>query len=149
MNQKGDQESSYCYHQVLRSISLKNKSSSRLLEKLCCFEIRLCSGADRGVRDYVEKNVEMFCEQHPNVVVYILPVEPGASSRIIAEYLNGNNLSISLRKMSEEQVKYWVHMFLSKSGQRDFKLKNMHHTEVPSIQGQWSPLTYKHKQLFG
>merc|ERR1712076_47390 len=103
---------------------------------------------NRGVRDFLEYNSEAFCKKHPNVVLYVLPTD-APRSRIIAEHLNGNNLEINPNHFTLEQVEYWVDIFNSKSGQRDFKLKSMHHTEVPSIQGQWNPMTYKDSAVFG
>ncbi|XP_063729284.1 large ribosomal subunit protein mL43-like [Symsagittifera roscoffensis] len=103
---------------------------------------------NKGVRDFLESKSERFCKKHPHVVLYVLPTD-APQSRIIAEYLNGNNLEINPNDFTLKQVEYWVEIFNSKSGQRDFKLTSMHHTEIPSIQGQWTPATYKKQQSLG
>ncbi|XP_075240272.1 large ribosomal subunit protein mL43-like [Convolutriloba macropyga] len=130
--------------------SVLNQGVGRYLPQLqrLTFQFSKTRTNNKGVRDYLELKSASFCKKHPHVIVYLLPTD-APQSRIIAEYLNGNNLQISPDDFSLKEVEYWVNVFNSKSGQRDFKLTSFHHTEVPSIQGQWNPMTYKDSSILG
>uniref|UniRef100_A0A8R1HU72 Large ribosomal subunit protein mL43 n=1 Tax=Caenorhabditis japonica TaxID=281687 RepID=A0A8R1HU72_CAEJA len=80
-------------------------------------------------------------KQHPSVVIYAQPVR-NSNPSIRAEYGNGRTLQINAKNMSETEVAKDVHLLFSRSGEPVVKLESRQSALVPSIQGQWTPITW-------
>ncbi|XP_022903752.1 large ribosomal subunit protein mL43 [Onthophagus taurus] len=105
------------------------------------------NGSSRGMRDFVEKGLINFAESNPGVVVYLKP-RRHRSPVIIAEYLNGDKQHISCRNYTEEEVLKWLNLLRTQSGNHEgFRLRKMWHTDHPSIQGPWTPFTFREEGL--
>ncbi|KFM73708.1 39S ribosomal protein L43, mitochondrial, partial [Stegodyphus mimosarum] len=106
------------------------------------FKFSKSHGKSRGLREYIEKDLNDFVKANPGVVVYLQPRRLGPPS-MTAEYLNGHVQYRSFPKDSREQIVKWVEFALTQSGFPISRFIKNQHTDTPSIQGVWTPFTNK------
>ncbi|NWU60574.1 RM43 protein, partial [Pterocles burchelli] len=104
-------------------------------------------GADsRGARQFVEEAASDFARQHPDVVVYISPRSIPAPL-LVAEYLNGTVREELIASKTSEEIVQLATKLAGHSGLDIIRIRKPFHTDNPSIQGQWHPLTNKPSAL--
>lgn len=81
------------------------------------------------------------------MVVYVKP-RRHRMPVIIGEYLNGDRHWLCVRNNTEEEIIKWVKLLRCQNGHSsDTRLRKLWHTDVPSIQGAWTPYTYKNPEI--
>lgn len=105
-----------------------------------------------------------FAKQYPGIVVYVKP-RRHRSPCIAAEYcmyissilltltrlhislyisVNGDKETISCHNITREEILKWLNLLRTQSGNsKDFRLRKLWHTDSPSIQGPWTPFTFR------
>ncbi|KAL7297949.1 39S ribosomal protein L43, mitochondrial [Trichogramma pretiosum] len=121
----------------------------RFVGQLQRVTLKFCKshGASRGMRDFIENDLVDYAKSNPGVVVYVKP-RRHRGPVIKAEYLNGETHWISCRQFTRECVV--KHMELVRTQSRDgsaMRLRKLWHTEFPSIQGPWTPFTFRDPKL--
>ncbi|KAJ8921913.1 hypothetical protein NQ315_008547 [Exocentrus adspersus] len=105
------------------------------------------NGSSRGMRDFIESGLVNFAKENPGVVVYLKP-RRHRSPIIKAEYLNGDTQWMSVRNFPQEEILKWLTLLNTQAqchnGQR---LRRLWFTEHPSIQGPWTPYTFRDPSL--
>ncbi|RCN29336.1 hypothetical protein ANCCAN_24903, partial [Ancylostoma caninum] len=94
-----------------------------------------------GVRNFIERKLLHLGEQWPSVVVYTQPVR-NTNPVIRAEYGNGRIVQLNAKNMSMADVERDVNLLYSRSGQPVVKLTSPQNSASPSIQGEWTPVTW-------
>lgn len=88
-----------------------------------------------------------FSKKNPGVVVYVKPRRHRAPV-VIGEYLNGERHWMSMQNRTEDEITKWVNLMVTQNcNSSETRLRKLQHTEVPSIQGPWSPYTYQNPEL--
>lgn len=88
-----------------------------------------------------------FAKENPGVVVYVKP-RRHRSSVVVAEYLNGDRHWKSCRDHSGEEITKWVELLKNQNGNSsELRYRKMFHTDVPSIQGAWTPFTHRNPEF--
>ncbi|XP_012255942.1 39S ribosomal protein L43, mitochondrial [Athalia rosae] len=126
-----------------------NNGIGRYVCQLQRITIKFCKhhGDSRGVREFLEYDLVNFAKENPGVVVYVKP-RRHKTPVLCAEYLNGEKHSIYCKKYTVEEVNKWIGLLRSQSGDTsDFRLRKMWHTDHPSIQGPWTPFTFRDPAL--
>ncbi|CAA9997060.1 unnamed protein product [Nesidiocoris tenuis] len=110
--------------------------------------IKFCKthGCSRGVREFVESNLIDFSRQNPGVAVYVKPRRHRAPT-ITAEYCNGERGYMHVSNMSRDEVYKWLSHQTTQSGREFCRYRKFWRTETPSIQGVWSPHTFRDPRL--
>ncbi|XP_014279921.1 large ribosomal subunit protein mL43 [Halyomorpha halys] len=110
--------------------------------------IKFCKthGDSRGIREFLETELIDFSRNNPGVVVYV-KTRRHKSPSLNAEYLNGQKEYINCHNFNKDEVNKWLHLLLSRSGKEVMRYRKMWHTETPSIQGIWTPFTFKDPKL--
>ncbi|KAB0801845.1 hypothetical protein PPYR_04031 [Photinus pyralis] len=104
-------------------------------------------GSSRGLREFIEHDLINYSKENPGTVVYLKP-RRHRGPVIVGEYLNGDQQSIYCRNFSREEISKWLNLLLSQSGNHDgTRLRKLWHTEHPSIQGPWTPYTFRDPML--
>ncbi|KAK6038664.1 hypothetical protein COOONC_23831 [Cooperia oncophora] len=109
---------------------------------------RFCkqSEASVGVRNFIEHRILELGARVPSVVVYTQPVR--FSNPIIrAEYGNGRVIQLNAKNMSMEDVERDVNLLYSRSGLPVVKLESLQSAATPSLQGEWTPMTWLSPRL--
>lgn len=102
---------------------------------------------DRIFRDFLENHLLDFSTNNPGVVVYVKP-RRHRMPVAVAEYLNGDRHWICLRDSNQEDVVKWVNLLRTQNGNSSAtRLRRLNHTELPSIQGAWTPYTHANPAL--
>nr|CAG4652247.1 EOG090X0FS9 [Triops cancriformis] len=116
----------------------------RFVPQLQRVTIKFCKshGDSHGVRQFVESDLLDFAKHNPSVVVYLKP-RRHRSPVAVAEYLNGERDSLSLKNMSREEVLKWLEYIRGKTGFPIIRFRKSQHTDFPTIQGVWTPFTYQ------
>ncbi|XP_017780716.1 PREDICTED: 39S ribosomal protein L43, mitochondrial [Nicrophorus vespilloides] len=105
------------------------------------------NGSSRGVRDFIESDLVNFAKDHPGVVVYLKP-RRHRGPVIVAEYLNGEKQHVYCRNFTSEVVSKWLTLLKNQQGNHEgMRLRKMWHTDHPSIQGPWTPYTFREPSL--
>lgn len=105
------------------------------------------NGASRGMRDFIEHDLVDFAKEHPGVVVYLKP-RRHRGPVMVAEYLNGNRFWMSCHNQNREEVAKWLNVLRTQSSDMTkTRLRKLIYTEHPSIQGPWTPFTFKEPGL--
>lgn len=95
------------------------------------------------LREFIEKQLIDFAKQNPGTVVYVKP-RRHRTPVIVAEYLNGDREWHNCRNLSEEEIAQWISLMKTQNGSSSsLRLRKMWHTDLPSIQGPWTPFTLK------
>ncbi|KZC13083.1 PREDICTED: 39S ribosomal protein L43, mitochondrial [Dufourea novaeangliae] len=100
-------------------------------------------GASMGLRKFLENDLIDYAKENPGVVVYVKP-RRHRSPVIKAEYLNGETQWMGVANYSREDIFQW--MQLLKTQYHDgtsIRLMKLWRTDFPSIQGPWTPFTFK------
>ncbi|KAK9295931.1 hypothetical protein QLX08_009901 [Tetragonisca angustula] len=111
--------------------------------------IKFCKnhGCSLGIRSFLEHDLIDYAKQNPGVVVYVKP-RRHRSPVLKAEYLNGETSWICIANFSRQDIIQW--MELLKTQYHDgpaLRLLKLWHTDFPSIQGPWTPFTFKNPPL--
>ncbi|NWU08433.1 RM43 protein, partial [Cephalopterus ornatus] len=96
----------------------------------------------RGARQFVEEAAQDFARQHPDVVLYVSP-RSGGAPLVRAEYLNGTVREELIASKTSEEIVQLVTKLANQSGLDIIRIRKPFHTDNPSVQGQWHPLTNK------
>uniref|UniRef100_T1IQI2 Large ribosomal subunit protein mL43 n=1 Tax=Strigamia maritima TaxID=126957 RepID=T1IQI2_STRMM len=104
--------------------------------------IKFCKsfGNSRGVREFIEQDLLDFAKSNPGIVVYVKP-RRHRPPYLDAEYLHGQRNSISCHNFKREEIIKWIEYLKTSSGHPIERLLDMQHSNVPSIQGTWTPFT--------
>lgn len=104
-------------------------------------------GASLGIRQFLENDLVDYAKENPGVVVYVKP-RRHRTPVIKAEYLNGETHWISVANYSREDIVQWMHLLKTQyHNGSSLRLLKLWHTEFPSIQGPWTPFTFKEPSL--
>ncbi|VDO68078.1 unnamed protein product [Haemonchus placei] len=116
---------------------------SRYVPQLHRITFRFCkqSEASAGVRNFIEHRLLDYAARTPSVVVYTQPVRNN-SPQIRAEYGNGRIIQLCASGMSMEDVERDVNLLYSRSGLPVVKLESLQSAATPSVQGEWTPMTW-------
>jgi len=109
----------------------------RMTIKFC-----LSSGGSQGARDFIEHDLVSYARAHPETVIYLKP-RRHRSSVLIAEYLNGHREWMSLHQMPTMEIRKWVESYRTRAGYPEMHYRSYLSTQIPSIQGVWTPFTHK------
>ncbi|KAJ8682471.1 hypothetical protein QAD02_018263 [Eretmocerus hayati] len=121
----------------------------RYVPQLQRVTLKFCKnhGASRGMRDFIENDLIDYAKQNPGAVVYVKP-RRHRGPVIKAEYLNGETHWISCRKFTREEVVKYMELVRTQSHNGSkVKLTQFWHTDFPSIQGPWTPFTFRDPKL--
>ncbi|XP_043268601.1 39S ribosomal protein L43, mitochondrial [Venturia canescens] len=122
-----------------------NNGIGRYVCQLQRITIKFCKshGSSKGVRDFIETELINYAKENPGVVVYIKP-RRHRSPIIKAEYLNGKYHWLSARNFVKEDILKWMELMRTQDDDgSELRLRKFWHTEFPSIQGPWTPFTFK------
>ncbi|KAK6022334.1 hypothetical protein OSTOST_11975 [Ostertagia ostertagi] len=116
---------------------------SRYVPQLHRITFRFCkqSEASVGVRNFIERRILELGARVPSVVVYTQPVR-NTVPVIRAEYGNGRIVQLNAKNMSMEDVERDVNLLYSRSGLPVVKLESPQSAATPSVQGEWTPMTW-------
>ncbi|KAI8427120.1 hypothetical protein MSG28_014743 [Choristoneura fumiferana] len=105
------------------------------------------NGSSRGIRDYIEQDLVEFAEQNPGVVVYLKPRRHRAPI-VVGEYLNGDRVWMSMHNKTHSEITKWIEVLRTQQGDvAATRLRKYQSTDHPSIQGPWTPFTFKLPEL--
>uniref|UniRef100_A0A8C6JKM5 Large ribosomal subunit protein mL43 n=2 Tax=Melopsittacus undulatus TaxID=13146 RepID=A0A8C6JKM5_MELUD len=96
----------------------------------------------RGARQFVEEVAVDFARKHPDVVLYVRPCS-NPTPVLVAEYLNGTVREELITSKTSEEILQLATKLAGQSGLDIIRIRKPFHTDNPSIQGQWHPLTNK------
>ncbi|XP_058804840.1 large ribosomal subunit protein mL43 [Phymastichus coffea] len=121
----------------------------RYIGQLQRVTLKFCKthGASRGLREFIENDLLNYAKENPGVVVYVKP-RRHRGPVIRAEYLSGEIHWIPVHNYSRDEiVKYMELVRTQSSNGSTLRLRKMWHTEFPSIQGTWTPFTFRDPKL--
>lgn len=130
---------------------LKNayyQGHGRYVNQITRLTLKFCksSGSSREMRKFIETRLVDVARENPGCVIYAKP-RLMKSPVMKAEYLNGGDHYLNLHKMSSSQIESWINWFLTRSGYELYRLKRPITTYRPSIQGIWTPFTFRDPSL--
>lgn len=130
---------------------LKNayyQGHGRFVNQIIRMTLKFCksSGSSREMRRFIETRLVDVARENPGCVIYMKP-RLFKTPVMTAEYLNGNSHYLNFHKMSAKQIEAWIGWFLTRSGQELYKMHRPITTYKPSIQGIWSPYTFRPSEL--
>lgn len=130
---------------------LKNayyQGHGRYVNQIVRLTLKFCktSGGSREVRKFIETRLVDLARENPGCVIYVKP-RMMKSPVMKAEYLNGGEHYLTLHRMGASQVEAWIQWFLTRSGYELYKLKRPITTYKPSVQGIWTPFTFRDSAL--
>ncbi|XP_023162578.2 39S ribosomal protein L43, mitochondrial [Drosophila hydei] len=97
------------------------------------------NGSSRGMRDFIENHLVDFAKENPGIVVYVKP-RRHRTPVLVGEYLNGDREWLSCRNSTQDEISKWIDLLKTQNGSSSsLRLRKMWHTDVPSIQGSWTP----------
>ncbi|XP_044745352.1 39S ribosomal protein L43, mitochondrial [Coccinella septempunctata] len=137
---------------LLKASFLRNPSQNGVGRYVCQLQrvvLKFCKnhGASRGLREFIEEDLVDFAKTNPGVVVYLKP-RRHRGPVIKAEYLNGQTQWLSCRNFTKDEINKWLNLFKTQQGDKEgIRLRKLWHTEVPSIQGPWTPYTFRPPSL--
>ncbi|KAL0808383.1 hypothetical protein ABMA28_012865 [Loxostege sticticalis] len=104
-------------------------------------------GSCRGLRDFIEQDLVDFAKQNPGVVVYLKP-RRHRGPVAVAEYLNGDRVWMNLANKTHSEITKWIEVLRTQQGDiASTRLRKYQYTDHPSIQGPWTPFTFKNPEL--
>ncbi|XP_048003821.1 39S ribosomal protein L43, mitochondrial [Leguminivora glycinivorella] len=105
------------------------------------------NGSSRGIRDFIEQDLVEFARENPGVVVYLKPRRHRAPV-VVGEYLNGDRVWMNMCNKNQSEITKWIEVLRTQQGDvSNTRLRKYQHTDHPSIQGAWSPWTFKMPEL--
>ncbi|KAM3955533.1 mitochondrial ribosomal protein L43 [Aphomia sociella] len=121
----------------------------RYVQQLQRITLKFCKshGGSRGIRDFIEMDLVDFARKNPSVVVYVKP-RRHRSPVVVAEYLNGQRIWMSMQNKAHTEVSKWIEVF--RTQQADIaatRLRKFQYTDYPSVQGPWTPFIHKEPML--
>ncbi|XP_060524258.1 large ribosomal subunit protein mL43 [Cylas formicarius] len=139
-------------HLFLKPCFIRNPSQNGVGRYVCQLQrvvLKFCknNGSSRGMREFVESNLVRFAKENPEFVIYLKP-RRHRSPIIKAEYLNGDTQWINARNFTHEEILKWLKLLKGQS--RDAtgtRIRKLIFTECPSIQGPWTPYTFRDPQM--
>jgi large subunit ribosomal protein L43 len=135
-------------HLFLKSGFIRTPSQNGVGRYVCQLQrvvLKFCknNGSSRGMRDFIETELVDFAKNNPGIVVYLKP-RRHRTAVISAEFLNGEKQWISCRNLTKEEITKWLTLLKTQSGNHQgMRLRKLIHTDHPSIQGPWTPYTFK------
>ncbi|XKL59893.1 hypothetical protein PGB90_000909 [Kerria lacca] len=128
-------------------LPLKN-GIGRVVCQLKRITIKFCksSGSSQGVRNFIELDLLDFTNNNPEVVIYLKP-RRHHSPVVISEYLNGERHYMNFHNFTRDNTNKWLNFLRTRVGIKTIRFRKLQHTELPSIQGVWSPFTNKSPEL--
>ncbi|XP_049317945.1 39S ribosomal protein L43, mitochondrial [Bactrocera dorsalis] len=100
-------------------------------------------GSSRGMREFIENHLVDFAKENPGVVVYVKP-RRHRGPVLVGEYLNGDREWLNCRNANKDDISKWLQLLKTQNGSSSsLRLRKMWHTDVPSIQGPWTPFTLR------
>ncbi|KAK9729226.1 Mitochondrial ribosomal protein L51 / S25 / CI-B8 domain [Popillia japonica] len=139
-------------HLFMKSGFIKTPGQNGVGRYICQLQrvvLKFCknNGSSRGLRDFIEKELVDFAKDNPGTVVYLKPRRHRAPV-IIAEYLNGERQYVNCHNYTSEEVSKWLNLLRTQAGNNDnIRLRKLWHTDHPSIQGPWTPYTFREPAL--
>ncbi|EDW36060.1 GL16881 [Drosophila persimilis] len=107
------------------------------------------NGSSKGMRDFIENHLVDFAKENPGIVVYVKP-RRHRTPVLVGEYLNGDREWLSCRNSTQEEITKWVDLLRTQNGSSSsLRLRKMWHTDVPSIQGPWTPFLLRSPEAHG
>ncbi|GAB1860127.1 Large ribosomal subunit protein mL43 [Camponotus japonicus] len=104
-------------------------------------------GTSRGMRDFIEHDLVQYAKDNPGVVVYAKP-RRHRHPVIVAEYLNGGKHWMDVANYSRDDIIKWMELVRTQiHNSSAMRLRKLWHTNFPSIQGPWTPFTFKDPKL--
>ncbi|XP_043247976.1 39S ribosomal protein L43, mitochondrial [Colletes gigas] len=104
-------------------------------------------GGSIGIRKFLENDLIDYAKDNPGVVVYIKP-RRHRSPVIKAEYLNGETHWMCVKNYSREDIIQWMELIRTQyHNGSSLRLLKLWHTDFPSIQGPWTPFTFKEPSM--
>lgn len=61
--------------------------------------------------------------------------------------MNGDTQWINCRNNTLVEINKWIQLLQSQNGDNSIRMRKSWHTEIPSIQGPWTPFTHKDPSL--
>lgn len=124
------------------STRLQNGVGSRYVCQLQRLTIQICKEfrTSFGAREWITNDLIKFAREHPYVVVYVQPRRHRAPA-LIGEYLNGGRQWIPVSNCDRSHVNWWIHSLLTQQGDPQWRLMKKMHSDLPSVQGIWTPFT--------
>ncbi|XP_050071224.1 39S ribosomal protein L43, mitochondrial [Anopheles maculipalpis] len=102
------------------------------------------SGSSKGMREFLEHELVDFSRTNPGVVVYVKP-RRHRTAVMSAEFLNGEKTLINCRNNTRDEISKWIQVLKQSNGRsEEMRLRKHWHTDVPSVQGAWTPFTHRH-----
>lgn len=116
--------------------------------------------SNNSFRDFIEKELVNYAKDNPGTVVYLKP-RRHRTPVIVAEYrryltlytilplnsnfiVNGDKQYIHCPNFTSEEVSKWLNLLRTQAGNSEnYRLRKLWHTDHPSIQGPWTPYTFK------
>ncbi|CAG9834491.1 unnamed protein product [Diabrotica balteata] len=121
----------------------------RYIGQLQRIVLKFCknNGSSRGMREYIESDLVSFAKNNPGVVVYVKP-RRHRTAIIKAEYLNGEVQWLNCRNFTREEITKWIeHLKRQQKVHEGTRIRKLWQTDNPSIQGPWTPFTFKDPNL--
>ncbi|CAH1175656.1 unnamed protein product [Phaedon cochleariae] len=105
------------------------------------------SGSSRGMREFIEADLVDFAKNNPGIVVYLKP-RRHRTAIIKAEYLNGDIQWLNCRNFTKDEITKWIDLLKTQQkNSTGMRIRKLWHTDNPSIQGPWTPFTFKDPKL--
>uniref|UniRef100_A0A1L8ECJ8 Large ribosomal subunit protein mL43 n=1 Tax=Haematobia irritans TaxID=7368 RepID=A0A1L8ECJ8_HAEIR len=131
-------------HIFLKSVFARvplNNGIGRCVCQLQRITLKFCkhNGSSKGMREFIERGLVDFAKENPGVVVYVKP-RRHRTPVIVGEYLNGEREWLNCRNSTKDDIFKWIDLLKTQNGSSSsVRLRKMWHTDVPSIQGPWTP----------
>ncbi|XP_026499536.1 large ribosomal subunit protein mL43 [Vanessa tameamea] len=104
-------------------------------------------GGSRGIRDFIEQDLVDFAKQNASVVVYLKP-RRHRGPVLVAEYLNGDRVWMNVQNKTHSEITKWMEVLRTQQGDiSGARLRKYQYTDYPSVQGPWTPFTFKDPEL--
>ncbi|CAH0553217.1 unnamed protein product [Brassicogethes aeneus] len=121
----------------------------RYITQLQRVVLKFCknNGSSRGMRDFIESELVHFARENPGICVYLKP-RRHRGPVIKAEYLNGDSQWVNCANFSNEEIIKWLNLLKSQQNDKTgIRYRKLWHTDTPSIQGPWTPYTFRDSNL--
>ncbi|CAH0403946.1 unnamed protein product [Chilo suppressalis] len=121
----------------------------RFVPQLQRIVLKFCKtyGASQGLREFIEQDLVDFAKENPSVVVYLKP-RRHRGPVIVAEYLNGDRVWMSVHNKTHSEITKWIEVLRTQQGDiSSLRLRKYQYTDYPSVQGPWTPFTFKDPEL--